>query len=165
MSTDKLTFRGQRANEEVVLLMHRHPWYFFKPAIKIIAAVIILTLVVNFFGLSTIFSALFFALTPIIIYIVSHAWFIWTNTMYLLTNERIVAVSQKNWLSRSVTEAPLENIMSVNHEVNGLARSLLNFGNVAIRSSGVAENEIVLVDIYDPFDIQQKILDTAKKNP
>lgn len=162
MSNDKLTFRGQRSGEEVVLLIHRHPWYFFKPGLKVIAAVVVLILIIKFLGLSTYFAAAFFITAPIVLYIIGQAWFTWVNTIYLLTNERIVAAAQKGWFNRSVTEAPLQNVMTVNHDVNGVIRSMLNFGNVAIRSSGATENEIVLVDVYDPFGVQQKILDSAK---
>lgn len=160
---DKFTFRGQRASEEAIFAIHQHPWFFFKPGVKVIAAIVILVLVIKFAGLSGIFSIAFAVLGLFIAYETAQVWFRWTNTTYVLTNERIIAVAQNTWFSRSVTEAPLANIMTVNHEIAGPIHSMLNFGNVAIRSSGATENEIVLKNVYDPFDVQQRILDTAKK--
>lgn len=159
---EKLTFKGQRSGEEVVVVLHQHPWFFFRPGVKIIGLAILVILVVKFAGFSTLFTIVFFASLPVAAYIIGHNWFSWINTTYVLTSERIIAVEQKNWFARSVTEAPLANIMTVTHDINGPVKSLLNFGNVMIRASGASENEIVLRDVLDPFEIQQKILDTAK---
>lgn len=159
----KFTFRGQRAGEEPIAVIHQHPWFFFKPGIKVIAAIVVLVLVVRFLGFSTFFTIAFVILAPFIFYEAAQSWFRFSNTMYVLTNERIISVVQKGWFSRTVIEAPLGNVMTVNHEVAGPIRSVLNFGDVAIRASGASEDEIVLKDVFDPFDIQQKILDTAKK--
>ena len=59
MSNDKYTFRGQRSGEEVIFAIHPHPWFFFKPGLKVIVAVVLLILVVKFAGFSGIFSIAF----------------------------------------------------------------------------------------------------------
>lgn len=163
MEKDKFTFKGQRAGEDAVFAIHQHPWFFFKPGVKVIAAALILILIIKFAGLSLLFTIGFFIVAPFTLYEIAQAWFRFSNTMYVLTNERVIAVVQNSWFSRGVIETPLDNVLTVNHEVAGPIRSVLNFGDVAIRSSGATEDEILLKDVFDPYDVQQKILDTAKQ--
>lgn len=160
---ERFTFRGQRSGEQTLLVLRRHPWFFFQPGLKVIVVVLIIVLAIKFLGFSTPTSIIFFISLPFVAYEIGQAWFRWINTVYVLTNERIITVLQRHFFARQVTEAPLDNVMTVTHEIAGPIRSILNFGDVAIRSSGASENEIVLKDVFDPFEVQQKILGSAKR--
>lgn len=160
---EELTFRGQRSGERLIVLLHQHPFVLTRPGIMVVFLLVAMVAVFLIFGASTFLSLAIFILLPVTLYIALTAWYTWVNTLFVLTDQRVMAVYQKHWFSRNVTETELENIVSIDHTVEGVTRSLLNYGNINIRSSGAVQNEVVLNSIYDPYGVQQKILDCAKR--
>lgn len=160
---DELTFRGQRSDEQVILLLRQHPFVLCKAGFIVTVMLSGLATAFSIFGVSAILSLVIFIVVPLALYIGFSAWYLWVNTIFVLTNQRIIAVYQPRWFSRNVTETELENIVSIEHTVEGAVKSFLNFGEINIRSSGAVENEVLLKNVYDPYGVQQKVLDYAKK--
>lgn len=163
IDSTELTFRGQRSDERVILLLRQHPFVLFKAGFVVVIMLVGLVTAFSVFGVSAILSLVIFIVVPLVLYIGFTAWYLWTNTIFVLTNQRIIAVYQNRWFSRNVTETELENIVSIEHTVEGAVKSFLNFGEINIRSSGAVENEVLLKNVYDPYGVQQKVLDWAKK--
>jgi hypothetical protein len=162
ISTDELTFRGQRPDERLIFLLHQHPWVLFRRGLMIVTLLLVLGLVFVVFGPGPLLSLAIFGIVPIALYLFVTAWYTWSNTVFVLTDHRIIAVYQRGWLARNVSETELENIVSIEHAIEGFSKSLFNYGILNIHSSGAAETEILLENIYDPYGVQQKILDFAK---
>lgn len=160
---EETQFAGQDKDEDIILVLKQHSWYYFIPLIKILGLCFILAIVFYFFQASWPTSYSLFVVIVWVIYIAAKAWFCWANTIYLLTNRRIIIVIQKGWFHRAISEATLGNILFISHKVEGPVQTLLNFGSIHIRTSGVIEEEIVLANIYDPYDVQQKIVEAQKK--
>lgn len=160
---EELTFQGENSNEQVLFAIHRHPWTLIKPGLIIVILLLIATAIFFKFQASSITSWTIFLLLPICFYLAAHAWFIWTNSVYMVTTDRILTVDQRGWFDRQVDELSLVDIMKIGHEVKGAWATLMNFGDVNVIASGATETDLTLRAIYDPYEIQQRII-RAKKD-
>lgn len=155
--TDELTFDGENPNEHVLFVLHRHPWVLLRTGFWVVGLLLILTLLFRLFGASQVTSIALFVLLPVMLYIAFRSWFLWTNSVYVLTNDRLLAVHQQGWFSRNVKEVALEMIMTVSHDVRGPIATMFNFGEINIQASGASEKDMTLEFIYDPYEVQQRI--------
>lgn len=158
-------FSGQKENEEVIIVLRQHFWVFAIPILEIVLALLIYIIIFHFAGASAITSWATIIFLAFSLYIFTRAWFIWWNQVYLITNERALAVDQRGWFHKTVSEANIDNILFINHEVKGPIETLFNFGDVRIRASGVVEDELVFKNVADPYDIQQIIVRNQKSRP
>lgn len=155
-------FSGQKEGEKVILVVRQCPWSFTKPALFAILIIILYLATFYFFktGPVILYSTITFFVT--IIYLISRTWFMWWNQVYLTTSDRVIAVDQNGWFTRSMSESNLENILFINHEIKGPLRTLFNFGDVRIRASGVVEDELVFSNVFNPYEVQQEIVKAQK---
>lgn len=159
---EEYSFAGQKKDEKVVLITKQHPWVMTKPFLWVVLILTITILAIK--------MALTYSDTMMITYIIATIgllemlnvggknYYIWQNSLFVLTNERIIIVDQNGWFNRNVSEANLENILFINHNIKGFIRSMMNFGDLNIRASGVAEDELIFYDVSDPYNIQQEIV-------
>lgn len=78
--------------------------------------------------------------------------------VYILTDHRIVDITQNGFFKRKISELNLRQIQDVNAQVQGLAATLLHFGNVHIQTAGEQPN-FVFESIPHPYATSKKILD------
>lgn len=157
-------FRGKNPGEQVLFLVRGHPFTFLRTGLAIVGLLVVLVVIFAFFGASGVSAWATFIIVPIVLAIGFRVWFIWSNSTYILTNERLIAVSQSGFFSRDLSEVVVRNILTVNHSVKGPFQTFLNFGNVNIKVSGTSEDEIVLRAVADPYSLQQKILAASGKS-
>lgn len=158
-----IEFDNQRNDEEIVILGRRHPWILAKAGMIIVVAILVVVLIFMIFGASLVSSiALISAIVFALIYGFIR-WFVYTNNIFILTNQRIINIDQGGFFSRRVTEAELGNILNVSYEIKGPIKSLLNFGEVSIDTSGSDINALILKNVENPHFIQEKIVSLQKK--
>jgi uncharacterized membrane protein YdbT with pleckstrin-like domain len=155
------SFRGQKADEKVIMVARRHTWSMAKSGTVILIVALIVFLTFLFAGASTISFYVFFGGLLISLFYGAYHWFVWRNDLYLLTNQRVIVIEQKKLFWRRVSEAYLEKIQDVTYESKGITAHLLNFGDVKIQTAG-KEEVIVFEGIADPVGVQQKIMDLIK---
>lgn len=158
-----IDFRGRNPDEEVIFLVRAHPFYFLKAGLIIVALAILLLITFAGFGASSVSSFTTFIIVPIVLLVGFRTWFTWVNSTSILTNERLIAVHQRGLFVRDLSEVAVNNILTTNHTIKGPFQTLFNFGDVKIRVSGAAEDEIVLKGVTDPYNLQQRILKAAGK--
>ncbi len=78
----------------------------------------------------------------------------WRNDIYQVTDKYIFDIERKPFGTEIKKSAPLENILSLEHERLGLLGYLLNFGFVTIN---VGETKFVFREVHDPARVQQDI--------
>ena len=155
------SFDGQREDEEIIAVWRQHPWVLSRSAL--IGALIIAVgslpeaiwspswgwgAVLIFAAIALIFGGIRF--------------YLWFNTIYILTNQRIMAICQKGVMYRTTNEVPLQNIQNVCHTKKGLSQMLLDFGEVEIETSG-AKTAMIIKNIERPYKVQQRILARQEK--
>ena len=146
--TPGIRFETQAADEELVLLLRKHPvtnvmWILI--FIIMLLAPFILFPYLSWAGLITDVPVRFGLVGTIAWYLFTFIFafenFIsWYFNVYLLTNERILDVDFYNLLYKRVSEARLDKIQDVTYTQSGMAQNVFNYGFVYIQTAGTEEN-------------------------
>lgn len=155
---EPFSFEGQRKHEEVLIVWRQHPWVLAKPGLISVGVLLLVAVILKFFGASGPTSLAIVAGLAIVAAIAFNALFRWSNSLYILTTERIIDVDQRHVLHRVVGELPIENIQDATYEVKGLLATVLNFGDVVVQTVGGATT-ITMKNVEAPYRIQQEVLE------
>lgn len=142
------------ANEEIAVDLHPHWWYFTKPALVVVGAIIvgIVSIVVSG-SLGTLLGWVALALI-----IVSVLWLIaryltWATTHFVITSDRVIYRS--GVLSKTGIEIPLERVNTV-HFNQSLFERMVGAGDLVIES-GAEQGQQRFTDIRNPDAVQREI--------
>jgi len=166
MATKHYTFKGQKPGEEVVLLLRRHWLTQLKPlGFSLIVCLVPLALwfwitqQLDFidipgqyiWGAALVWAAFGF-------FFIIYNYLDWYMDVYMVTNFRIVDVTQNGLFHRTVGEAPLDHVQDAVYEIKGIWPTILNYGNIIIHTSGPS-GDIMFEEIAHPQDVQRLLLD------
>lgn len=150
-------FADQFNDEEVLFVFNKHPIVMRKglvfgmlgPLIGIIPAAIKPELGFGFFfgGLAAgcLLGLLIFA----------PSWIGWHFSVFVVTDQRFLQITQKGLFHRAVADLGLQQIQSVNYEVSGLQETLLGFGTIKMQTY---VGDLTIKDVHHPAKIQKKLL-------
>ena len=79
----------------------------------------------------------------------------WYFSVFIVTNQRFMQITQKGLFHRSVADVGLEHIQSVNYEVAGLQATMLGFGTMKVQTY---IGDIQIHDLHHPSKIQKRII-------
>lgn len=82
-------------------------------------------------------------------------WVSWYYSVYIVTDQRLLQVTQKGFWNRSVIDIGLPQIQMVNYEVDGLQETLLKFGTIMMQTF---VGDLVIHDVHNPEHIQKKLM-------
>ena len=139
-------------NEDLVLDLHPHWWYFAKSVLVVIAAVIfgVVVLALDLPDPVKVLAAL--------VVVGSLLWFLeryarWFTTHFVLTSDRVIYRS--GLIGKRGVEIPLENINAIHFEQRVFER-MLGLGDLRIDSASIAGFS-VFDDIQHPDRVQNEI--------
>jgi len=148
-------FDDQLDNEEVLFVFRKHPVVMRKGLVVAMLAILLGTLpslikpeyVYLFGGLGAglVLSLIVFA----------PSWISWHYSVYIVTDQRLIQITQKGFWRRSVVDIGLPQIQMVNYEVGGLQETLLGFGTITMQTF---VGDLIIHDVHHPAKIQKKIL-------
>lgn len=158
----KKYFDDQFDGEEVLFVFRRHPIVMRKGLIFGMAAWLIgptYTLILTytspdslpsmtFFGLSLLFSILLGML------ILFPSWIGWYYSVFIVTDQRLIQITQKGLFHRSVVDIGLSKIQSTNYEIKGLQATLLSFGTIVIQTY---MGDLVIREVHKPAEVVRRI--------
>lgn len=165
-------FIHQKSYERVELLV-RHDWITFVPYLFITLILAAIPLVLKML-LDNIFPGFLddtvaFTLAILLgsVYYLSISLFFYTYfvTFYLdlliITNDRLLEVTQTNLFYRSVSEMDIYHVQDVTSEVRGFFGSIFRYGNILIQDSS-ALTKFDLRQVPQPDKLREKILELAE---
>lgn len=150
-------FDDQFDDEEVLLVFHRHPIVMRKglvfgllgPLLGVLPAAIKPDL-----GFAAFFGGL--AVGCLIgLLIFAPSWISWHFSVFIMTDQRFIQITQKGLWHRAVADLGLAQIQSVNYEVKGLQETLLGFGTIKMQTY---VGDMVIRDVSHPAKTQKTIL-------
>ena len=155
-------FRGQREDENIILVLHRHPATLFLSITKplIIAIAIIIVLVVYVYSNPMLFSILFIMLLLSLIW-VFYEWLCWWLDIFIVTDQRIIDIDQKSLFNKRVSEATWDKVQDVTYEIKGVTATFFDYGSVFIQTAG-AIGVVTFAEIAEPDKIKSLITDIQK---
>ena len=152
-------YKDQFDNEEVLLVFRKHPIVMRK---GFIAGMLTLLLgsVPSLFNptYTTYFIGMAVALVLGALVMLPH-WIGWYFSLFFITDQRLIQITQKGLFSRSVIDMRLNQIQMVNYEIAGLQETLLGFGTIMMQTY---VGDLVIHDIHHPAKIQKKLLEILR---
>lgn len=152
----KKHFEDQFDDEEVLFVFRKHPIVMRKglvlaclgPLFGILPAAIKPTLGFGFFfgGLAAGFALGALLMLP--------SWIAWYYSVFIVTNQRFIQITQRGLFHRSVVDLGLRKIQSTNYEVRGIQATLLSFGTIVIQTY---MGDMVIHEVYHPAKVIRTI--------
>ncbi len=84
----------------------------------------------------------------------------WYFSVYIVTDQRLLQITQKGLWTRSVVDIGLPQIQMVNYEVAGFNQTVLGFGTIMMQTF---VGDLVIHEVHHPEKIQQKILKVLRE--
>lgn len=155
-TASKRKFDDQFDDEEVLFVFRKHPivmrWGLIfaclGPLIGVLPAAIRPTLGFGFFfgGLAAGFVLGALLMLP--------SWIAWYYSVFIITNQRFIQITQRGLFHRSVVDLGLNKIQSTNYEVRGVQATLLSFGTIVIQTY---MGDMVIHEVHHPARIIRKL--------
>jgi len=172
MSTRKkpsvLVFEGQLANERVCNIFRKH-WITDLPEITLFFIFYLIPFIVllgySFYlpfdtaALLWIIASLYFVVFGLALYI--H----WLNDffdLFVLTDKRLVDVTQERFLVRRTSVAELNQVQNATYKQKGILDYLFNIGSVDVQTAG-NNPDLLIEDIENPEKVTDQILQYSRK--
>lgn len=148
-------FKDQLDGEEVLYVFRKHPIVMRKGLIFASIAVVLgvipslvkpeYSVLIGGFALGLILA--FAIMLPF--------WVTWYFSVFIVTDQRFVQLTQKGFWNKSVVDIALPQIQMVNYEVKGLEETMLGFGTIMMQTF---VGDLVIHDIHHPEKIQKTML-------
>ena len=82
--------------------------------------------------------------------------------VWILTDQRVIAVEQKSLFSRVVSECSLSKIQDTSIEIHGFIPTILHYGNLTVRTAS-EHQDFIFKNVARPNFISEEIARTAKE--
>lgn len=153
------TFNGQREGEEVKAVINNHSYVLYPPGFKAVILLVLAAAVVIFWPSWYLVSVVIFLFTAVYLF---RAIYAFKESIFIITDQRVFYVDQRGFFNRKIFEADLDKILDISSDTGGLARSMLKYGDIIIRTSGAREGgDIVIKNIPDPYNVQKIVTNQA----
>jgi hypothetical protein len=152
-------FKEQFDDEEVLMVFRKHPVVMRKGLVFASVAVLLGTIpsLIKpefswFFG----GLAAGFVLSGIVFL---PFWISWYYSVYIVTNQRMIQITQKGMFHRSMVGLGLNQIQMINYEIGGFQETLLGFGTIMIQTY---VGSLTIHEVHHPAKIQKELLHILK---
>lgn len=148
-------FEDQLDDEEVLFVFRKHPVVMRKGLVIAMLAILLGTLpslikpeyLYLFGGLAAGFVLAILLYMP--------TWISWHYSVFIVTDQRLIQITQKGLWRRSVVDIGLPQIQMVNYEVGGLQETMLGYGTIMMQTF---VGDLIIHDVHHPAKIQKKLL-------
>lgn len=162
-------FADQFDDEEVLFIFRKHPIVMRKALIAACACLLIgplYTLILTYTRplnppSMTFFFISFLASAVVGIIVMLPKWIGWFFSVYIVTDQRFIQISQKGLFHRSVVDMKLSQIQMVNYEIAGLQQTIFGFGTIVMQT---VVGDLVIHEVHHPATIQKKLLEILRNN-
>ena len=87
-------------------------------------------------------------------------WMSWHYSVFIVTDQRFIQITQKGFFHRSVVDMNLSQIQLVNYEISGLQETLLGFGTIMMQTF---VGDLVIHYLHHPQKIQKHLLEILRE--
>lgn len=148
-------FADQLENENVLLVFRKHPVVMRKGLIIAMLCLLLGTIpslikpeYKYFFmgiGIGLLVGLILFSPT----------WIGWYYSVFIVTDQRFIQITQKGLFHRSVVDIGLNQIQMVNYQISGLQETLLGFGTITIQTY---MGDLIIHEVHHPAKTQKELL-------
>ena len=159
-------FKEQFDDEEVLMVFRKHPVVMRKGIL--IASVGILLPMLYIMALTFIYAnnpeklpsvTMFYIALGVgfllAIILMLPSWISWYYSVYIVTNQRLIQISQKGMFRRSMVSFGLNQIQMINYEIGGFQETVLGFGTIMVQTY---VGSLTIHEVHHPGKIQKELL-------
>jgi uncharacterized membrane protein YdbT with pleckstrin-like domain len=148
------SFEGQFDDEVVQFVFRRHPIVLRKALLVLLVLLTVSMLPYTFFPSN--FGLLYLILVGLVIGLIifMYSWMGWFFSLFIVSDQRLIQITQKGFFRRNLVELSLDKIQNVNYEIDGLQASLLHYGRIVIQTF---VGDLILEPIHHPVEIHRKL--------
>lgn len=155
----KKDFAGQFDDEEVLFLFRKHPIVMRKGFVVSMLAILAGTIPALIKPeLSYFYGGLVGGFVLAIILFIP-SWIVYWYSVFIVTNQRFIQITQKGFFNKSVVDIGLSKIQSTNYEIKGVQATLLGFGTIMIQTY---MGDLVVHEVHHPAEVIRKISETLR---
>ena len=170
-SNFKPVFDTQHEDEEVLMVVRRHPVVMRKGLIAVLLGLLLgmlpslaqtYDLFPSLLGEEINLAYLWFApLGGLIggIYLF-YEWVGWYYSVFIVTDQRLIQINQKGFFNRAVVDIGLDKIQNINFQVSGVQETLLRFGTILVQTFA---GDLIMDHIHHPAKVQEHIVKIIKE--
>lgn len=162
-NTDDYKFDGQHDDEEVLLVFRRHPVVLRKGLIAVLIGMLLGMIPLAIWPPLELTLSAFLPLiigTALGMVVFFHQWIGWYYSVFIVSDQRFIQISQKGLFNRSIVDIGLDKIQNVNFQVAGIQETLLGFGTILVQTF---VGDLVLDKIHHPAKVQERIVKIIKE--
>lgn len=148
-------FKEQFEDEEVLLVFRKHPVVMRRGLIYASVAVLLGTipsLIKPEFSWFFIGLGGGFVLSGLVFF---PFWVSWFYSVYIITDQRMIQITQKGMFHRSMVALNLDQIQMVNYEIAGFQETVLGFGTIMVQT---LVGSLTIHEVHHPAKIQKELL-------
>ncbi|MEK7640268.1 MAG: PH domain-containing protein [Patescibacteria group bacterium] len=163
------TFPNMLPDERVVLMLHRHGFVavriallYFMLALVPVAAWLLLGTRTDIFvdvtsagyAVATMLLSAYALVWGLLFFV---SWLNYYLDVWIITNERIINITQQRLFHRIVSEQKLYRVQDVTWQIEGVLGNLFKFGNVTIQTAG-EQGKFTFEHIPDPESVAKSVM-------
>lgn len=156
-------FADQMDDEEVLYVFRKHPIVMRKGLVIGMLIILLSTIPVAIkptLGFGWFFGSIGIGLVIALIFF-APSWISWYYSIFILTDQRLIQITQKGLFNKAVVDMQLSQIQMVNYQIAGLQETMLGFGTLVMQTY---MGDLVIHDIHHPAKTQKKILEVLRDN-
>jgi len=153
-------FADQFDDEEVLFVFRKHPIVMRRGLIFGLLAILLGSMAVFWQPTYTMFLLGVGAGAVVGALLMLPSWITWYFSVFIVTDKRLIQVTQKGFFHKSVIDMGLNQIQMVNYQVSGLQETLLGFGTIMMQTF---VGDLVIHEIAHPAKIQKKLLEILRE--
>ncbi len=161
-------FPDQFDNEEVLYVFRKHPIVMRKGLVFGSLGLLVgplYTLILTYVHPNnpptlTFFYLSFVASISIAGLLFFPSWMSWYYSVFIVSDQRFIQITQKGFFHRSVVDMGLSQIQMVNYEISGLQETLLGFGTIMMQTF---VGDLIIHYLHHPQHIQKKMLEILRE--
>lgn len=162
-----ISFPGQEPNEKIFIFARRFVIAFLPELVLVLIMIVVGVAVIALLGIGGVipYNIRILVGSAYLLFLLLFAlveFFDFYFDLYIVTDRRIVDISQQKLFSRTVAELLLEDVEDVDSKTTGILATLFDFGDVEIQTAGSRPN-FNFKKILHPNQVASIILDLSEQ--
>jgi len=156
-------FADQMDDEEVQYVFRKHPVVMRKGLVVGMLIILLSTVPVAIkptLGFGWFFGSIGIGLVVALLFF-APSWISWYYSIFILSDQRLIQITQKGLFNKAVVDMQLSQIQMVNYQIAGLQETMLGFGTLVMQTY---MGDLVVHDVHHPAKTQKKILEVLRDN-
>lgn len=153
-------FATQHDDEEVLMVFRRHPVAMRYGLIAFLIGVLLGMIPVTIWPDRP--EYLWFIIPGMLIggLVLFYYWIAWFFSIFIITDQRLIQITQKGFFNRTVVDIGLDKIQNINYQIKGFQQTVLGFGTILVQTF---VGDMVIDKVHHPHELQDKIVKLLKE--